>query len=208
MRTVTSKALLPLAGTSALCIQLQLAELSLKERIYCLPCWQDCVEIVKVLRFIDTLPQRDRKVFSYEAQMTRLEEEIQRNRHRQRTERRRSAHQLKKSAERHLLPGYFRENPERPADQVAERGLCGSLPHLWLQAEVNGSASFLLDAGEELLDVLEDPIRAQVCLRNIFEMTFDGMERATQQERLEKLCQVYSSWETVNGGAKRRSFYR
>ena len=32
----------------------------------------------RVLRFIDTLPQRDRKVFSYEAQMTRLEEEIQR----------------------------------------------------------------------------------------------------------------------------------
>lgn len=42
----------------------------------------DQIEVVlhldKVLRFIDTLPQRDRKVFSYEAQMTRLEEEIQR----------------------------------------------------------------------------------------------------------------------------------
>lgn len=32
----------------------------------------------RVLRFIETLPQRDRKVFSYEAQMARLEEEIQR----------------------------------------------------------------------------------------------------------------------------------
>lgn len=42
----------------------------------------DQIEVVlhldKVLRFIDTLPQRDRKVFSYEAQITRLEEEIQR----------------------------------------------------------------------------------------------------------------------------------
>lgn len=42
----------------------------------------DQIEVVlhldKVLRFIDSLPQRDRKVFSYEAQMTRLEDEIQR----------------------------------------------------------------------------------------------------------------------------------
>ena len=51
--------------------------------------------------------------------------------------------------------------------------------------------SFLLDATEELLYILEEPIRAQICLRNIFEMTFDGMERATQQERFEKLCRVY-----------------
>ena len=42
----------------------------------------DQIEVVlhldKVLGFIDSLPQRDRKVFSYEAQMTRLEDEIQR----------------------------------------------------------------------------------------------------------------------------------
>ena len=42
----------------------------------------DQIEVVlhldEVLRFIDTLPQRDRWVFSYEAQMTRLDEEIQR----------------------------------------------------------------------------------------------------------------------------------
>ena len=67
----------------------------------------------------------------------------------------------------------------------------GGLLHQNLQAEDDGSASFLLDAGEELLYVLEYSIRAQVCLRNIFEMTFDGMERATQWERFEKLCQVY-----------------
>jgi len=39
--------------------------------------------------------------------------------------------------------------------------------------------------------VLEDPIRTQVCLRNIFETAFDGMERATQRERYEKLCRFY-----------------
>jgi len=67
----------------------------------------------------------------------------------------------------------------------------GELLHRSLQREDDGSASFLLRAGEELLYILEDPIRAQNCLRNIFEMTFDGMERATQHERFEKLCRVY-----------------
>ena len=67
----------------------------------------------------------------------------------------------------------------------------GELLHQSLQAEDDGSASFLLDAAEELLYVLEEPIRAQIRLRNIFEMTFDGMERATQRERFERLCQVY-----------------
>ena len=67
----------------------------------------------------------------------------------------------------------------------------GELLHQSLQAEDDGSASFLLDAGEELLYILEDPIRVQTCLRNIFEMTFDGMERATQRERFQKMCRVY-----------------
>ena len=67
----------------------------------------------------------------------------------------------------------------------------GELLHQSLQAEDDGSASFLLDAAEELLYVLEEPIRAQIRLRNIFEMTFDGMERATPRERFEKLCRAY-----------------
>ena len=67
----------------------------------------------------------------------------------------------------------------------------GELLHQSLQAEDDGSASFLLNASGELLYILEDPIRAQICLRNIFEMAFDGMERATQRERFEKLRQVY-----------------
>ena len=63
----------------------------------------------------------------------------------------------------------------------------GELLHQSLQTEDDGSASFLLHAAGELLYLLEDSIRAQVRLRNIFEMTFDGMERATQRERFEKL---------------------
>ena len=60
-----------------------------------------------------------------------------------------------------------------------------------LQREDDGSALFLLDAAQELLHVLEEPIRTQVYLRNILEMTFDGMERVSQRERFEKLCRVY-----------------
>ena len=60
-----------------------------------------------------------------------------------------------------------------------------------LQREDDGSALFLLDAAQELLHVLEEPIRTQVYLRNILEMAFDGMERVSQRERFEKLCRVY-----------------
>lgn len=51
----------------------------------------------------------------------------------------------------------------------------------------DGSASFLLYAGQRSLQALEVPICTQIRLRNIVEMTFDGMVQATQQERLEKL---------------------
>ena len=67
----------------------------------------------------------------------------------------------------------------------------GELLHQRLQAEDDGSALFMLRTAEELLYVLEEPIRTQIRLRNILEMTFDGMERATQRERFEKLCRVY-----------------
>lgn len=60
-----------------------------------------------------------------------------------------------------------------------------------LRMEDDGSASFLLRAGHRLLQVLESPVRTQIRLRNVMEMAFDGMERATQQERLEKLRGVY-----------------
>ncbi len=60
-----------------------------------------------------------------------------------------------------------------------------------LRMKDDGSALFLLRAGRRLLRILEIPIRTQIRLRNIMEMTFDGMERATQQERFEKLRGVY-----------------
>ena len=60
-----------------------------------------------------------------------------------------------------------------------------------LRTKDDGSALFLLRAGRRLLRILEIPIRTQIRLRNIMEMTFDGMERATQQERFEKLRGVY-----------------
>ena len=88
-------------------------------------------------------------------------------------------------AEARLLPAMLQK-----IDPVSFFAL-GGLLHQSLQAEDDGSASFLLNAAGELLYILEDPIRTQVCLRNVFEMAFDGMERAAQQERFEKLNRIY-----------------
>ncbi len=57
--------------------------------------------------------------------------------------------------------------------------------------EDDGGASFLLKAGQQILRILDEPIQTQTYLRNIFKMSFDGMERASQQERFEKLRSVY-----------------
>ena len=46
MEAVTCKASLPLLDTSALCVQLQLIELSLIKLIHCHLCWQNRVEII------------------------------------------------------------------------------------------------------------------------------------------------------------------
>ncbi len=67
----------------------------------------------------------------------------------------------------------------------------GNLLDRALRMRDDGSASFLLHAGQRLLQALEVPIYTQIRLRNIMEMTFDGMERAAQQERFEKLRSVY-----------------
>ena len=60
-----------------------------------------------------------------------------------------------------------------------------------LRREDDGSASLLLETGIVLLDTLEEPIYTQVCLRNIFEVTFDGTERMTQRECLDLLGEIY-----------------
>ena len=89
------------------------------------------------------------------------------------------------AAEALMLPSMLRE-----IDPLSFFEL-GSLLDQVLQMQDDGSASFLLRAGQRLLQTLELPIRTQIRLRNIMEMTFDGMERATQQEQFEKLYGVY-----------------
>lgn len=88
-------------------------------------------------------------------------------------------------AEALLLPSMLQER-----DPVSFF-LLGELLHRSLQMQDDGSASFLLKAGHQILRVLREPFRVQTYLRNILEVTFDGMERASQQERFEKLKQVY-----------------
>lgn len=55
----------------------------------------------------------------------------------------------------------------------------------------DGSAVWLLNTGYQLLQILREPFRVQAYLRNILEVTFDGMERASQRERFEKLKRIY-----------------
>lgn len=89
------------------------------------------------------------------------------------------------AAEALMLPSMLQESDPLSFFEL------GNLLNQALRMRDDGSASFLLHAGQRLLQALEVPIRTQVRLRNIMEMTFDGMERATQQERFEKLRGVY-----------------
>ena len=52
----------------------------------------------------------------------------------------------------------------------------GNLLEQVLRMQDDGSVSFLLHAGRRLLQALEVPIYTQIRLRNIMEMTFDGMD--------------------------------
>ena len=67
----------------------------------------------------------------------------------------------------------------------------GQLLDRSLRQKDDGTASFFLYAAAQLLHILEEPLRAQVYLRNALEIACDGMERATQQERYEKLAGTY-----------------
>lgn len=60
-----------------------------------------------------------------------------------------------------------------------------------LRMEDDGSASFLLRAGQALIQALETPIKLQTRLRNIFEMAFDNAEVVEPAAQLEKLRSVY-----------------
>lgn len=88
-------------------------------------------------------------------------------------------------AEALLLPSMLRD-----IDPVGYFAL-GLLMDQSLRQEDNGSALFLLNAAAQLLQILEEPLRTQVYLRNALEIACDGMERATQQERYQKLIGTY-----------------
>ena len=62
-----------------------------------------------------------------------------------------------------------------------------------LDAAVASEGVGLMEAGAPLLNILEEPAMAQVRLRNVFEVAFDGMARATQCERFERLTSAYPS---------------
>lgn len=83
------------------------------------------------------------------------------------------------------LPSMLRETDPQSFFEV------GNLLDQALRMRDDGSATFLLRAGQRLLQALEVPILTQIRLPNIMEMTFDEMERATQRERFEKLRGVY-----------------
>lgn len=64
--------------------------------------------------------------------------------------------------------------------------------HRTLQTEDDGTAMFLLTAGQQILRVMEEPLRVQTYLRNIMEVTFDGTAGASPAEQYEKLRTVYA----------------
>lgn len=69
--------------------------------------------------------------------------------------------------------------------------MLAELLHQTLQTEDDGTAMFLLTAGWQILKVLEEPLRTQVCLQNIMEVTFDRSAGLTPAEQYERLREVY-----------------
>lgn len=55
----------------------------------------------------------------------------------------------------------------------------------------DGSASFLLNIGKRILNIMKMPYLTRVRMRNIMEVCFGTTEGFTQQERFEKVCKVY-----------------
>ena len=60
-----------------------------------------------------------------------------------------------------------------------------------LQHPDDGSAMYLLESGQWMIDVLMEPVLTQIRLRNIFEVTFAATERKTQAERYYILRETY-----------------
>ena len=74
--------------------------------------------------------------------------------------------------------------------------------HRTLQAEDDGTAMFLLTAGQQILRVMEEPLRVQNYLRNIMEVTFDGTAGLTPAEQYEKLRETYADIARICDPAK------
>ncbi len=60
-----------------------------------------------------------------------------------------------------------------------------------LQMKDNGSALFPLQTGADMIRILDEPLMAQIRMRNVFEIAFDDFERGTQRQRYEALEKVY-----------------
>lgn len=60
-----------------------------------------------------------------------------------------------------------------------------------LQHPDDGSALYLLESGQWMIDALMEPVMMQIRLRNIFEVTFATTERKTQAERYNILRETY-----------------
>ena len=74
--------------------------------------------------------------------------------------------------------------------------------HRTLQTEDDGTAMFLLAAGQEILRVMEEPLRVQNYLRNIMEVTFDGTAGASPAEQYENLRAAYADIARICDPAK------
>ena len=55
----------------------------------------------------------------------------------------------------------------------------------------DGSASFLLNIGKRILNIMKTPYPTRVRMRNIMEVCFGTTEGFSQRERFEKTCKVY-----------------
>ena len=74
--------------------------------------------------------------------------------------------------------------------------------HRTLQAEDDGTAMFLLAAGQEILRVMEEPLRVQNYLRNIMEVAFDSTAGMTPAEQYENLQATYADIARICDPAK------
>ena len=76
-------------------------------------------------------------------------------------------------------------------DAVSHFVLLERLQALIDQMNDDGSAMFPLQTGADMIHILDEPLLAQIQLRNVFEVTFDDFERGTQRQRYEALEKVY-----------------